>query len=170
MKTQPLQQRINSPATQYRWHAPTQSLRTGMCHMNGEIKTGGEAHRLFHQFFAELQRSCTFTGCKHRIRVLYLAVIRLLKISHTILHLQCAEGVSTERSLELFRAYDYTPRIAELLAIRFKWAPVIFFAVAKLDEDYRGFCFSGSCKSTSEPVPCHLMAWPATKFLKRSVI
>ncbi|MGA6467196.1 replication protein RepA, partial [Escherichia coli] len=27
-----------------------------------------------------------------------------------------------------------------------------------------------SCKSTSEPVPCHLMAWPAIKFLKRSVI
>ncbi|EOO0181920.1 replication protein RepA, partial [Escherichia coli] len=26
------------------------------------------------------------------------------------------------------------------------------------------------CKSTSEPVPCHLMAWPAIKFLKRSVI
>ncbi|MCV5825057.1 replication protein RepA, partial [Escherichia coli] len=24
--------------------------------------------------------------------------------------------------------------------------------------------------STSEPVPCHLTAWPATKFLKRSVI
>ncbi|ENT3821344.1 replication protein RepA, partial [Shigella flexneri] len=24
--------------------------------------------------------------------------------------------------------------------------------------------------STSEPVPCHLMAWPAIKFLKRSVI
>ncbi|HGS7425425.1 TPA: replication protein RepA, partial [Klebsiella pneumoniae] len=23
---------------------------------------------------------------------------------------------------------------------------------------------------TSEPVPCHLTAWPATKFLKRSVI
>ncbi|EOC2942129.1 replication protein RepA, partial [Shigella sonnei] len=23
---------------------------------------------------------------------------------------------------------------------------------------------------TSEPVPCHLMAWPAIKFLKRSVI
>ncbi|HFW7725387.1 TPA: replication protein RepA, partial [Shigella sonnei] len=22
----------------------------------------------------------------------------------------------------------------------------------------------------SEPVPCHLMAWPAIKFLKRSVI
>ncbi|WP_349813541.1 replication protein RepA, partial [Escherichia coli] len=72
---------------------------------------------------------------------------------------------STERSLELFRAYNYTPRIAELLAIRFKWAPVIF-SVAKLSEDYRGFCFSGSCKSTSEPVPCHLTAWPATKFLK----
>ncbi len=126
VETQPLQQRINSPSTQHRWHAPTQSLRTGMRHMNSEIKTGGEAHRLFHQFFAELQRSCTFTGCKHRIRVLYLAVIRLLKISHTILRLQCAEGVSTERSLELFRAYNYTPRIAELLAIRFKWAPVIF--------------------------------------------
>ncbi|EPQ7897038.1 replication protein RepA, partial [Escherichia coli] len=43
-------------------------------------------------------------------------------------------------------------------------------AVAKLDEDYRGFHFSGSCKSTSEPVPCHLTAWPATKFLKRSAI
>ena len=94
-----------------------------MRHMNGEIKTGGEAHRLFHQFFAELQRSGTFTGCKHRIRVLYLAVIRLLKISHTFLHLQCAEGVSTERSLELFRAYNYTPRIAELLAIRFLDGP-----------------------------------------------
>ncbi|MFL9202218.1 replication protein RepA [Escherichia coli] len=77
--------------------------------------------------------------------------------------------MSTERSLELFRAYNYTPRIAELLAIRFKWAPVIF-SVAKLFEDYRGFCFSGSCTSTSEPVPCHLMAWPATKFLKRSAI
>ncbi|EOW3155756.1 replication protein RepA, partial [Escherichia coli] len=36
----------------------------------------------------------------------------------------------------------------------------------KPGEDYRGFCFSGSCKSTSEPVPCHLTAWPATKFLK----
>ncbi|WP_349304420.1 replication protein RepA [Escherichia coli] len=59
--------------------------------------------------------------------------------------------------------------MAELLAIRFKWAPVIF-SVAKLSEDYRGFCFSGSCKSTSEPVPCHLTAWPATKFLKRSAI
>ncbi|WP_249543339.1 hypothetical protein [Escherichia coli] len=91
-----------------------------MRHMNSEIKTGGEAHRLFHQFFAELQRSGTFTGCKHRIRVLYLAVILLL--------------------------------------------------VAKLAEDYRGFHFSGSCTSTSEPVPCHLMAWPAIKFLKRSVI
>ncbi|EOM5284810.1 replication protein RepA, partial [Escherichia coli] len=42
--------------------------------------------------------------------------------------------------------------------------------VAKLAEDYRGFHFSGSCKSTSEPVPCHFTAWPATKFLKRSVI
>ena len=122
----PLQERINSPSTQHWWHASTQTTRTGMRHMNGEIKTGSEAHRLFHQFFAELQRSGTFTVCKHRIRVLYLAVIRLLKISHTILHLQCAEGASTERSLELFRAYNYTPRIAELLAIRFKWAPVIF--------------------------------------------
>ncbi|HFL4889340.1 TPA: replication protein RepA, partial [Escherichia coli] len=46
----------------------------------------------------------------------------------------------------------------------------VIFSVAKLSEDYRGFCFSGSCKSTSEPVPCHLTAWPATKFLKRSVI
>ncbi|EPA9940549.1 replication protein RepA [Escherichia coli O8:H7] len=77
--------------------------------------------------------------------------------------------MSTERSLELFRAYNYTPRIAELLAIRFCGAPVIFL-VAKLEEDYRGFCFSGSCKSTSEPVPCHLTTWPATKFRKRSVI
>nr|WP_244589231.1 replication protein RepA [Escherichia coli] len=77
--------------------------------------------------------------------------------------------MSTERSLELFRAYNYTPRIAELLAIRFYEAPVIFL-VAKLEEDYRGFHFSGSCKSTSEPVPYHLTAWPATKFLKRSVI
>ncbi|EPD1188992.1 replication protein RepA [Escherichia coli] len=59
--------------------------------------------------------------------------------------------------------------MAELLAIRFKWAPVIFL-VAKLEEDYRGFCFSDSCTSTSEPVPCHLTAWPATKFLKRSAI
>ena len=109
--------------------------------MNSEIKTGGEAHRLFHQFFAELQRSGTFTGCKHRIRVLYLAVIRLLKISHTILHLQCAEGVSTERSLELFRAYNYTPRIAELLAIRFKWAPVIFSYSPKLKKIIGVFAF-----------------------------
>ncbi|WP_250112210.1 replication protein RepA [Escherichia coli] len=77
--------------------------------------------------------------------------------------------MSTERSLELFQAYNYTPRIAELLAIRFYEAPVIFL-VAKLEEDYRGFHFSGSCTSTSEPVPCHLMAWPAIKFLKRSVI
>ncbi|WP_249531265.1 replication protein RepA [Escherichia coli] len=77
--------------------------------------------------------------------------------------------MSTERSLELFQAYNYTPRIAELLAIRFYEAPVIFL-VAKLEEDYRGFHFSGSCKSTSEPVPCPLTAWPATKFLKRSVI
>ncbi|MCZ8817226.1 replication protein RepA, partial [Escherichia albertii] len=46
----------------------------------------------------------------------------------------------------------------------------VIFSVAKLVEDYRGFHFSGSCKSTSEPVPCHLTAWPATKFLKRSAI
>ncbi|EPK7033938.1 replication protein RepA [Escherichia coli] len=74
--------------------------------------------------------------------------------------------MSTERSLELFRAYNYTPRIAELLAIRFLDGPGNLLSVAKLDEDYRGFHFSGSCKSTSEPVPCHLTAWPATKFLK----
>lgn len=86
--------KLNSPSAQHRWHASTQTTRTGMRHMNSEIKTGGKVHRLFHQFFAERQRSCTFTGCKHRIRVLYLAVvIRLLKISHTILHLQCAERV-----------------------------------------------------------------------------
>nr|AAA72147.1 5.3 kd (putative); putative [unidentified cloning vector] len=48
--------------------------------------------------------------------------------------------------------------------------PGNLFVFAKVEEDYRGFCFSGSCKSTSEPVPCHLTAWPATKFLKRSVI
>ncbi|MEF9838692.1 replication protein RepA [Escherichia coli] len=74
--------------------------------------------------------------------------------------------MSTERSLELFRAYNYTPRIAELLAIRFLDGPVNLLLVAKLAEDYRGFHFSGSCKSTPEPVPCHLTAWPATKFLK----
>ncbi len=106
-----------------------------------ELKTGGEAHRLFHQFFAELQRSGTFTGSEHRIRVLYLTVIRLVKISHTILHLQCAEGASTERSLELFRAYNYTPRIAELLAIRFKWAPVIFSYSPKLKKIIGVFAF-----------------------------
>nr|WP_249402877.1 replication protein RepA [Escherichia coli] len=78
--------------------------------------------------------------------------------------------MSTERSLELFRAYNYTPRIAELLAIRFLVSPGNLFVLAKVEEDYRGFHFSGSCKSTSEPVPCPLMAWPATKFLKRSVI
>ncbi|MDC6786748.1 replication protein RepA [Escherichia coli] len=78
--------------------------------------------------------------------------------------------MSTERSLELFRAYNYTPRIAELLAIRFLVSPGNLFGLAKVEEDYRGFHFSGSCKSTSEPVPCHLTAWPATKFLKRSVI
>ncbi|HGZ0828350.1 TPA: replication protein RepA, partial [Escherichia coli] len=61
--------------------------------------------------------------------------------------------------------------IAELLAIRFLVSPGNLLSVAKLDEDYRGFHFSGSCTtSTSEPVPCHLMAWPATKFLKRSAI
>ena len=47
--------------------------------MNGEIKTGGEVHRLFHQFFAELQRSGIFTGCEHRIRVLYLTVCAFSK-------------------------------------------------------------------------------------------
>ncbi|WP_250112785.1 replication protein RepA [Escherichia coli] len=78
--------------------------------------------------------------------------------------------MSTERSLELFRAYNYTPRIAELLAIRFLDGPGNLSVLAKVEEDYRGFRFSGSCKSTSEPVPCHLTAWPATKFLKRSVI
>ena len=66
-------------------------------------------------------------------------------ISHTILHLQCTEGVSTERSLELFRAYNYTPRIAELLAMRFYGAPVIFL-VAKLEEDYRGFQFPATLR------------------------
>ncbi|HHU1383371.1 replication protein RepA [Escherichia coli] len=61
--------------------------------------------------------------------------------------------------------------MAELLAIRFLVSPGNLLSVAKLDEDYRGFHFSGSCTtSTSEPVPCHLMAWPATKFLKRSAI
>ncbi|WP_349813616.1 replication protein RepA [Escherichia coli] len=60
--------------------------------------------------------------------------------------------------------------MAELLAIRFLVSPGNLLSVAKLEEDYRGFHFSGSCKSTSEPVPCHLTAWPATKFLKRSVI
>ncbi|ENW9060778.1 replication protein RepA, partial [Escherichia coli] len=51
------------------------------------------------------------------------------------------------------------------------WGPGNLLLVAKLLEDYRGFCFSGSCTtSTSEPVPCHLTAWPAIKFLKRSVI
>ncbi|MDM4078447.1 replication protein RepA [Escherichia coli] len=74
--------------------------------------------------------------------------------------------MSTERSLELFRAYNYTPRIEQQLLCGFLLAPLIFFSVAKLAEDYRGFHFSGSCKSTSEPVPCHLTAWPATKFLK----
>nr|WP_250698015.1 replication protein RepA [Escherichia coli] len=78
--------------------------------------------------------------------------------------------MSTERSLELFRAYNYTPRIAELLAIRFLVSPGNLSVLDKVREDYRGFHFSGSCTSTSEPVPCHLMAWPATKFLKRSVI
>ncbi|EPO2534330.1 replication protein RepA [Escherichia coli] len=78
--------------------------------------------------------------------------------------------MSTERSLEFFRAYNYTPRIAELLAIRFLVSPGNLSVLAKVEEDYRGFHFSGSCKSTSEPVPCHLTAWPATKFLKRSVI
>ncbi|EPB1991573.1 replication protein RepA [Escherichia coli] len=78
--------------------------------------------------------------------------------------------MSTERGLELFRAYNYTPHIAELMAMRFYGAPVIFSYSPKVEEDYRGFRFSGSCKSTSEPVPCHLTAWPATKFLKRSVI
>ncbi|HGT8358997.1 replication protein RepA [Escherichia coli] len=60
--------------------------------------------------------------------------------------------------------------MAELLAIRFLDGPGNLFVLAKVEEDYRGFCFSGSYKSTSEPVPCHLMAWPATKFLKRSAI
>ncbi|AEJ60059.1 IncF replication protein RepA3 (plasmid) [Escherichia coli UMNF18] len=126
-----------------------------MRHMNGEIKTGGEAHRFFHQFFAELQRSGTFTGCKHRIRVLYLAVIRLLKISHTILHLQCAEGVSTERSLELFRAYNYTPRIAELLAIRFLDGPDNLSHSPKLKKIIGVFTFLA-------PVNPHQNQFPAT--------
>nr|WP_249439391.1 replication protein RepA [Escherichia coli] len=77
--------------------------------------------------------------------------------------------MSTERSLELFRAYNYTPRIAELLAIRFLDGPGNLLR-RQTYKDYRGFHFSGSCKSTSEPVPCHLTAWPATKFLKRSAI
>nr|ALS88545.1 putative incF replication protein RepA3 [Klebsiella pneumoniae]ANI75765.1 hypothetical protein SA002 [Escherichia coli]AUG88611.1 hypothetical protein [Klebsiella pneumoniae]AWF76538.1 hypothetical protein [Escherichia coli]AWM63864.1 Hypothetical protein [Klebsiella pneumoniae] len=50
----------------------------------------------------------------------------MLKISHTILHLCCTEGVSTERSLELFRAYNYTPRIEQQLLCSFLLAPVIF--------------------------------------------
>ncbi|WP_267835576.1 replication protein RepA [Escherichia coli] len=78
--------------------------------------------------------------------------------------------MSTERSLELFRAYNYTPRIAELLAMRFYGAPVIFL-VAKLEDFIAGFALTVPyVKSTSEPVPCHLTAWPATKFLKRSAI
>ncbi|HGE9229778.1 TPA: replication protein RepA [Escherichia coli] len=60
--------------------------------------------------------------------------------------------------------------MAELLAIRFLDGPGNLSVLAKVREDYRGFRFSGSCKSTSEPVPCHLTAWPATKFLKRSAI
>lgn len=69
-------------------------------------------HRFSHYLLAEWLRPGTFTGGEHRIRVLYLTGIRLLKISHAILHLQCTEGVSTERSLELFQAYNYTPHIA----------------------------------------------------------
>ncbi|WP_248797567.1 replication protein RepA [Escherichia coli] len=78
--------------------------------------------------------------------------------------------MSTERSVELFRAYNSTPRIAELLAIRFLDGPGNLSVLAKVREDYRGFHFSGSCKSASEPVPCNLTAWTAPKFLKRSVI
>ena len=126
-----------------------------MRHMNSEIKTGGEAHRLFHQFFAELQRSGTFTGCKHRIRVLYLAVIRLLKISHTILHLCCTEGVSTERSLELFRAYNYTPRIEQQLLCSFLLAPLIFLDSPKLEKIIGVFTFLA-------PVNPHQNQFPAT--------
>ncbi|HHU3034687.1 TPA: replication protein RepA, partial [Escherichia coli] len=50
--------------------------------------------------------------------------------------------MSTERCLEFFRAYNYTPHIAELLAMWFYGAPIIFL-VAKLEEDYRGFHFPG---------------------------
>ncbi len=126
-----LQERINSPSTQHWWHASTQTTRTGMRHMNGEIKTGSEAHRLFHQFSQNFSVPAPSRGVNTGFGF-FTAVIRLVKISHTILHLQCAEGASTERSLELFRAYNYTPRIAELLAIRFKWAPVIFSYSPKL--------------------------------------
>ncbi|EMW95779.1 putative repA3 [Escherichia coli ThroopD] len=42
-----------------------------------------------------------------------------VSFSHTFLHLCCAEGVSTERSLELFRAYNYTPRIEQQLLCGF---------------------------------------------------
>nr|AWF78293.1 hypothetical protein [Klebsiella pneumoniae] len=50
----------------------------------------------------------------------------MLKISHTILHLCCTEGVSTERSLELFRAYNYTPCIEQHVLCSLLRAPLIF--------------------------------------------
>ncbi|EFB1798439.1 hypothetical protein E8D96_22965 [Escherichia coli] len=51
--------------------------------------------------------------------------------------------------------------------MQFLVSPGNLLLVAKPGEDYRGFCFSGSCRSTSEPVPCHLTAWPAAYFHER---
>nr|WP_254902731.1 hypothetical protein [Cedecea sp. NFIX57] len=48
--------------------------------------------------------------------------------------------------------------------------PMYLLRPAKVEEDYRGFRFSGSGKIISGPVPCHLTAWPTRNSLKRSVI
>ncbi|KEN81525.1 putative incF replication protein RepA3 [Escherichia coli 2-474-04_S4_C1] len=63
--------------------------------------------------------------------------------------------MSTERSLELFRAYNYTPRIAELLAIRFLVSPGNLSDSPKLKKIIGVFAFLA-------PVHPHQNQFPAT--------
>ncbi len=79
-----------------------------MCHMNGEIKTGGEAHRLLLSFSQNFSVPAPSRGVNTGFDSLPGGNTFVEDQSHHPA-LTCTEGVSTERSLELFRAYNYIP-------------------------------------------------------------
>ncbi len=99
--------------------------------MNGEIKTGGEAHRLFHQFLQNFSVPAPLRGVNTGFGFFTGGNTFVEDQSHHPA-LTMRRGASTERSLELFRAYDYTPRMLNCWLYGFLLAPVIFF-VAKLE-------------------------------------